>query len=225
MPRNSAPISAPTTVPDPPARSVPPITAAAIALNRISLAPATSGWTEEARTASRIPDEAAGGGAEDEVADHHQPHPHPGLGGAELVRAHRHRVQAPAGERQHDLPARSRSRAPRSAPSRCPRRGLCANVETWLTVSVSTMCAAVDHVCDADRRARHSAPRRVRPARHGRRSDVSPSQREQHAERRHERADADDRGEEAVDEHRPPYSRPARSARSARSGIPATASL
>ncbi len=55
MPRNSAPISAPTTVPDPPASSVPPITAAEIASNRISFAPATSGWTEDARTASRIP--------------------------------------------------------------------------------------------------------------------------------------------------------------------------
>ena len=47
----SAPNSAPTTVPDPPASSVPPITAAAIASSRISFAPPTSGCTEEARTA------------------------------------------------------------------------------------------------------------------------------------------------------------------------------
>jgi hypothetical protein len=59
MPRNSAPISAPTTVPEPPASSVPPMTAAEMPSNRTSLAPDGSGWTELVRTASRIPTSAA----------------------------------------------------------------------------------------------------------------------------------------------------------------------
>ena len=54
-PRNSAPISAPTTVPEPPRSSVPPITAAAIAWKRISFEPDGSGVAVTVRTASRIP--------------------------------------------------------------------------------------------------------------------------------------------------------------------------
>jgi hypothetical protein len=55
MPRNSAPINAPTTVPEPPASRVPPITAAEIPSKRTELAPAGSGWTDVVRTASITP--------------------------------------------------------------------------------------------------------------------------------------------------------------------------
>ena len=48
-------MNAPITVPDPPCSSVPPITAAEIAWNRITLAPDGSGVVVAARTASRIP--------------------------------------------------------------------------------------------------------------------------------------------------------------------------
>ena len=74
------------------------------------------------RTASRIPTRPASVAHSDEVADHHQPDPHAGLGRAEPVAAHRDRVDAPARERQHELQERRRSRAPRSAPSRCRHR-------------------------------------------------------------------------------------------------------
>ena len=97
------PSSAPITVPEPPASAVPPMTAAAMAVNVIRVPPPMLGSIELIRNASRMPANAPSTLAIMKLPILIRLRPDAGLGGAEQVAADRDGVQAPPGPGEHDV--------------------------------------------------------------------------------------------------------------------------